>query len=157
MLHFWPAMDVPLPPRLFSLPEASSLLRELRRQFTRARELRGELVELQAQLQRFGRSLEGPDLKVDPHAPAEVRELQRKAVRHIVELRDILGEVAELGVEVKAADGLVDFRSRLHGRTVYLCWKFPEDRITHWHELDAGYAGRKPLPAGADFVGDFLH
>ena len=150
-------MDVPLPPRLFSLPEASALLVELRRQFARARELRSELIELQAQLQRTGRSLEGPDLTVDPRAPAEVRDLQRNAVRSIAQLRDILREVTELGVEVKAADGLVDFRSRLHGRTVYLCWKFPEAGITHWHELDSGFSGRKPLPAGADFVGDFLH
>ena len=26
------------------------------------------------------------------------------------------------------------------------CWKFGEERITHWHELEAGFAGRQPLP-----------
>jgi hypothetical protein len=150
-------MDAVLPPRFFSLREAVALLAVLKQKFQRAGELRADLVELQAQLQRFGRSLEGPELAVDPKAPAEVRDLQRTAVRHIEELRQILREVAELGVEVKAADGLVDFRSRLHGRTVYLCWKYPEETITHWHELDTGFAGRKPLPAGGDFLGDFLH
>jgi hypothetical protein len=28
---------------------------------------------------------------------------------------------------------------------VYLCWKLGEDRITWWHEVDAGFAGRQPL------------
>jgi hypothetical protein len=40
---------------------------------------------------------------------------------------------------------------------VYLCWRFGEDRIGHWHELDGGFAGRRPLPADGDFVGDLLH
>ena len=72
-------------------------------------------------------------------------------------LRELLRRIGELGVEVKAADGLVDFRSKLHGRTVYLCWKFGEERVAHWHELDSGFAGRKPLPQDGDFVGDLLH
>jgi len=28
---------------------------------------------------------------------------------------------------------------------VNLCWKYGEHAITHWHGLDEGYAGRKPL------------
>lgn len=150
-------MDPVFPPRLFSLSEANLLVEEMQRQFGRARALRAELIELQAQLQRFGRSLEGPELQVDPKAPAEVRDLQRKAVKHIEEMRLILREVGELGIEVKAADGLVDFRTKLHGRTVYLCWKYGEDEITHYHELDTGFSGRKPLPADGDFTGELLH
>ena len=86
-----------------------------------------------------------------------MQRLQARAVRLIEKLRDILHEVAELGVEVKAADGLVDFRSKLHGRTVYLCWKYGEERVGYFHELDAGFGGRRPLPDDGDFTGDFLH
>jgi hypothetical protein len=68
-----------------------------------------------------------------------------------------LREIAELGIEVKAADGLCDFRSRHQGRTVYLCWRFGEDRITHFHELDTGFGGRKALPDDGVFVGELLH
>ncbi len=32
------------------------------------------------------------------------------------------------------------------GRPVYLCWLLGEDDIAHYHELDAGFAGRRPLP-----------
>jgi len=54
--------------------------------------------------------------------------------------------IRELGVLIKDLDsGLVDFPHERDGRVVFLCWLPEEDRITHWHELDAGYAGRQPL------------
>ncbi len=61
------------------------------------------------------------------------------------ELRALVNEVAVLGAEVKDLDlGLVDFRTVRGGREVYLCWKFGEgERITWWHEIETGYAGRR--------------
>ena len=150
-------MDIPLPTRLFSLREANALLITLNEEFTRARQLRDELMGVQQKLQESGRGIDGPDVAVDPAAPQTIQRLQARAVRIIDKLRDILHEVAELGVEVKAADGLVDFRSKLHGRTVFLCWKYGEERVGYFHELDAGFAGRRPLPDDGDFTGDFLH
>jgi hypothetical protein len=149
-------VDVPLPTRLFSLREANALVTTLNEEFIKARKLRDELMGVQEKLQAEGRGIEGPGVEVDHDAPAAIQRLQGEAVRIIDELRAILTQVAELGVEVKAADGLVDFRSKLHGRTVYLCWRFGEDRIGHFHELDAGFAGRRPLPDDGDFTGDFL-
>jgi len=46
-------------------------------------------------------------------------------------------------------EGLVDFRSQLEGRDVLLCWKLGEESVEYWHEADAGYAGRQPLPQGS--------
>jgi hypothetical protein len=143
--------------RSFSLREANALVDTLQREFARARTLRDQLAGLQQKLADEGRPLDGPEVSVDADAPPHVQKLQQKAARILTELRDLLRELAELGVEVKAADGLVDFRSKLHGRIVYLCWKYGEERITHWHELDSGFTGRKPLPADGDFVGDLLH
>jgi hypothetical protein len=150
-------VDVPVPARLFSLREANALLVTLRDEFGRARELRDELMGIQRSLQESGRGIDGPDVAVDPAAPEAVQRLQGRAVGIIEKLRTILREMAELGVEVKAADGLVDFRSKLHGRTVFLCWKYGEEKVEYFHELDAGYAGRRPLPADGDFTGDLLH
>jgi|SRR5205823_1794646 len=150
-------MEVPLPTRLFSLREANALLDTLRDEFTRARELRDQLMEVQQKLSDAGQPLEGPEIQVDAAAPAAVQRLQGRAAVILGKLRELLRQIGELGVEVKAADGLVDFRSKLHGRTVYLCWKFGEERVAHWHELDSGFAGRKPLPQDGDFVGDLLH
>lgn len=146
-----------MPTRLFSLREANALIDTLREEFQRARTLRDDLMEVQKKLADAGRPLEDPDLIVDTEAPLAVQKLQAKAVVVFDKLKKLLREIAELGVEVKAADGLVDFRSKLHGRVVYLCWKYGEERITHYHELDTGFAGRKPLPQDGDFTGDLLH
>ena len=63
-----------------------------------------------------------------------------------------IAELEQVGCVLKGFDdGLVDFRSRLEGRDVYLCWKLGEDEIAHWHDLDGGYRTRRPLaPAPAD-------
>jgi hypothetical protein len=41
--------------------------------------------------------------------------------------------------------GLLDFPSLRDGREVYLCWKWGEEDIAFWHEVEAGYGGRQPL------------
>jgi hypothetical protein len=28
---------------------------------------------------------------------------------------------------------------------VYLCWKYGEEDIAFWHEIEAGYAGRQTI------------
>ena len=54
--------------------------------------------------------------------------------------------VRELGVEVKdVAMGLVDFYAQRDGDIVYLCWQRGEPRVGHWHPLEGGFAGRRPL------------
>jgi hypothetical protein len=60
--------------------------------------------------------------------------------------RGLIAELAELGVELKDPfQGLLDFRAEREGHDVYLCWKLGEDRVGHWHELEAGFAGRQPM------------
>jgi hypothetical protein len=41
--------------------------------------------------------------------------------------------------------GLIDFPALLEGREVYLCWLLDEPSVTHWHAIEAGFAGRQPL------------
>ena len=61
------------------------------------------------------------------------------------EIEALLREVAELGIEVKDPErGLIDFRTKMRGREVYLCWKLDDgDRVAFWHDIDSGFAGRK--------------
>jgi hypothetical protein len=54
--------------------------------------------------------------------------------------------IRELGVLLKDLDtGLLDFPHERDGRVVFLCWHPPEERISYWHEIQAGYSGRQPL------------
>jgi hypothetical protein len=41
--------------------------------------------------------------------------------------------------------GLLDFYGRIEGRLVWLCWRYGEDKLDHYHELDSGFSGRRPI------------
>ena len=62
-------------------------------------------------------------------------------------MKDYEQELENLNVELKDyVTGLIDFTSWMDGREVYLCWRLGEPEVSHWHELDAGFAGRQKLP-----------
>jgi hypothetical protein len=76
------------------------------------------------------------------------RMAARRAERDKTEqrIKDVLAEIDATGVQVKDLDiGLLDFPCVVDGKIILLCWKVGEDRITHWHGLEEGYAGRKPI------------
>jgi hypothetical protein len=51
-----------------------------------------------------------------------------------------------LDIVVRDLDrGLVDFPAVIDGREVYLCWLLDEPAVTHWHAIESGFAGRRPL------------
>jgi len=63
---------------------------------------------------------------------------------------DLRGAATELdAMDIVLRDlerGLVDFPAIRDGEEIYLCWvESEEDEITHWHDLDSGFAGREPL------------
>jgi hypothetical protein len=58
-------------------------------------------------------------------------------------------ELEQVGVTIKDYEtGLVDFFGNYEGRLVCLCWREGEEAVTHWHEIDAGFAGRQPITKG---------
>jgi hypothetical protein len=58
----------------------------------------------------------------------------------------------EMEVLVRDLDrGLVDFPALVDGREVYLCWQLDEPAVSHWHGLESGFAGRRPLGREAPF------
>lgn len=74
-------------------------------------------------------------------------------MRRVRELEELAGkinkritEIHTLGCELKDIDnGLVDFLTVRGNKLAYLCWKQGEDRVRFWHDLQAGFPGRKPL------------
>ena len=92
---------------------------------------------------------------VESARTSETAALQREVQALAAEIEGYVEELASLGAEAKAPldAGLVDFPGEIDGRPVYLCWRLGEPSIQHWHELDAGFAGRQPLhslPASAE-------
>lgn len=43
--------------------------------------------------------------------------------------------------------GLVDFPAMIDGQEVLLCWRSDEPSVAWYHGVNAGYAGRTPIPA----------
>jgi hypothetical protein len=83
----------------------------------------------------------------DPYSE-ELAQSQTELDAKEQKLRAYIDELNALGVEYRGGpDGLCDFLSLMDGQEVYLCWRLGESEISHWHELNAGVAGRKPLAA----------
>lgn len=64
----------------------------------------------------------------------------------IEQLHILIGQVLVTGVSLKDINsGLVDFLSRRDGQDVYLCWRYGEESVSYWHDLETGFAGRQPI------------
>lgn len=72
------------------------------------------------------------------------KAMQREQL--IKELAAEVGNIQQLGGVVKDIDaGLVDLHYDNYGELVYLCWKFGEKEITHWHPIAQGYRNRRSI------------
>jgi hypothetical protein len=80
-------------------------------------------------------------------ARREAREtIDRQLCELATEIERFEGELAELGCVLKdAQSGLVDFPARHGDRAICLCWKHGETEVGHWHPVDGGFAGRRPV------------
>ncbi len=116
-------------------------------------ELIAEVRASKQEHERFGREVN--ELALRMRGNGHVMEVQLKAAqegleRSAAEVNRSAERIRELGCELKDIEqGLIDFRAEMNGREVYLCWKLGEERIDWWHEMDAGFAGRQPLPRQA--------
>src|SRR5262249_1083708 len=114
-------------------------LRSILRDITElAQELRDRSQRL-ASLEEAGH-LDGAHREEVEHVLAELERSQDR-------MREYENELRNLNVELKDYQtGLVDFPAWKDGREIYLCWRLGEPEVSHWHELDAGFAGRQTLP-----------
>jgi len=133
-----------MPDRTFTLDEAQLLLPVLESLLRTAIKAKRFIEESDAQMQALHHRIflnGGMFLDIIPLA-------RRKAERVKAEQRakDALGEIDSIGVQVKDLDiGLLDFPCAVEGKIILLCWKLGEKSITHWHGVEEGFAGRKPI------------
>lgn len=127
-------------PRYFTLDEANRTLPLVRRVVE-------DIVAMYPDVQRKLAELrELADRHTSPELEQEMETLRDRLEHDSDELNRYLRELDQIGCMFKGfEDGLVDFHAWLDGRSVCLCWKLGEDHIEWWHELDAGFAGRRPL------------
>lgn len=128
-------------PRIFTVREAEATLPLVRR-------IVADLLAAYPRWKALVASYElltGP-LKAGDQEPAELIEVREAVTREAERIGAFLLELEEIGCVFKGFDaGLVDFYALRDDRLVYLCWQQGESHITHWHEVDAGFAGRQPV------------
>ncbi len=134
--------------QIFTLEEVNALVPELTR-------IVGEQLDkrnrIEALLDALG-ELTGTRGDVTPRAgdSPDVRKQKRDLARTIDEYQRGWVRVEGMGGVLKdPREGLVDFYGKLHvgrgERLVWLCWKFGESQVNHYHLLDEGFSARKRI------------
>ena len=135
--------------RHFTLTEARGLLPRVARLLREATEFKRDYQRAERTIQAFtGQVNLMGGMQVDRGRMLEMRAQRDRTAK---QLQQAVENIRETGCEVKDLDtGLIDFPSRYRGQEVYLCWKLGESDITHWHGIEEGFAGRKPIDQ--DFI-----
>ena len=122
--------------RVFTLEEANSTLPFVRCVVKDIVETHKKISELYGLWRR----------SVDDGHQSSADELERN-IRELLDAKDhFLGELDQVGCEFKdLQQGLVDFPARLDNRVVYLCWRLGEPEVRFWHEITAGFSGRRSI------------
>jgi len=129
--------------RIFTLDEAERTLPLLR----------GILADLQIEYGVWREALARYELmaaasRADQGETPELIEARTVVSDAAARISGFLTEIESIGCLFKGfEEGLVDFYALREDRLVFLCWKLGEEHITHWHEVDAGFAGRQPIDA----------
>jgi hypothetical protein len=118
-----------------TLPLVRAIVSDVVRQYQSVQSLRQRLSSLRRDVRKTATDVYSEEIA---HSQAE-HEAEE------VRLAALIDELSNLGIELKGPDGLCDFPSLRDGRVVYLCWRLGEPAVGHWHEIDAGFAGRQPL------------
>ena len=126
--------------RFYSIDQANARLLDLQPLLRKLKADRDTVATAQRELTTF-RQTNGNAHHAD--------ELQAREVRiheMVLRMERRVAQIVEWDVTLRDIEtGLVDFPALVNGRQVCLCWRFGEDAVDWWHELEAGFAGRKPL------------
>ena len=131
-------------PRVFTLEEAQRLLPRVEEQLQRMDRIRERLKTLKIRINAlemiWGSKLSESDCPDRGELEQHVADMKRAEQ----EFEAAGGAIAELGGQLKGIEPqLVDFYGVREGRLIFWCWRRGEARITDWHHIDEGFAGRQ--------------
>jgi len=122
------------------IPALSSLVRDQLREQSEIEHGLAELVRLTGKPPR--------SLELSSRDSTDVVRLKRELSERVSRYETGWQRVQKWGGVIKDPQaGLVDFYGRVDGKLVWLCWRYGEDTLGYYHELTAGYSGRRPLSA----------
>jgi hypothetical protein len=121
-------------PQYFTFEQASAIVEVLKPLMGEILEIRGKTLAGQPQLwQALAKAAGNGGNRV---ASAAAYEFQR--------VDTLVRQILATGAMLKDINmGLVDFLTLREGREVYLCWRYGEEQIAYWHEVNAGFQDRQ--------------
>jgi len=130
--------------KTFTLDEAQSLLPLMESLLKRAIENKQAAGEVETRLSELGRRIYlSGGMRVNV---ADAGRLRSEMDGHLQRVKESLAEIDAIGVQVKDVDtGLLDFPCRVDDKVVLLCWRMGESAIEHWHTVEDGFKGRRPV------------
>ena len=122
--------------RYFTVQEANETLAAIRPLMEEIQAIRQEILSRQPEVWPV----------VERAAGNGGSQAASRLVEEFARLETLVHQIQETGAQFKDINlGLLDFLALKDGREVYLCWKYGEEDIAFWHEIEAGYAGRQPI------------
>jgi len=130
--------------KTFTLEEAQSLLPVLESLLKRAHDSKSAAQESEKELADLGRRIYlSGGMRVNV---AEAGRMRTELEEHLQRVRESVAEIDAIGVQVKDVDsGLLDFPCKVEDQVVLLCWRMGETAIEHWHTIEDGFKGRRPV------------
>lgn len=140
--------------RYFTILEANSHVPELHSAFIGVMQLRAQLKTLYERLDSAGFAPSHDDADELPEdASPEVQQDRARFYGLVETLREQVERIQSTGCEIKDIEsGLVDWLARHDGRDIWLCWRFGESEVRFWHDLESGFAGRRPVSELTDLL-----
>ena len=133
-------------PKVFTLEEANQMLPTVRGVLQSLRSRQHEIRRIEEKRAVEELSWLQPDGTVSPKAQEEVARLDELMRQAVEAFEEALERLNATGAQLKdLEEGLVDFFAERGDERVYLCWKDGEEQIRFWHDLESGFAGRKPI------------
>ncbi len=130
--------------KLYTIEEANQMLPAIESLIQTLSDIKLDINKHQAEIDVLELIQEGSGAKrVKPSSAYFEKKLEEMQLL-FDQFKQNIHRFSELGCELKDLDqGLVDFYSLKDDMLVYLCWKRGEKKVSHWHEIEAGFTGRK--------------
>jgi hypothetical protein len=122
------------PKRYFTLEQANAAVEVIRPVMREMLEIRQRIIDLQPEVWPV----------IEKAVGNGGSQAVSQATREFERINSLAHEIQAVGGVIKDLNnGLVDFPALRDGREVYLCWKYGEQKIEYWHEIDSGFSSRQ--------------